>query len=165
MILGVYVIKRAPKGYRYHTSFLFVIVASGAFLLAISFHFSRVNERAEQFVFRQMPNGFAVITEKQWNHPEEGLLAGRVQKVAKENFEVQVQSGNVFRVVVNGNTVFYGKRDVATGNFVMVHGEKERDRVVVAETVKIVEVPQSTPLQPSHEDERSRRYDQEQEVE
>ncbi len=141
VFLAVYVARKTPKGYRYRIGSLLTVALLIVSFFALIFHLSHVNEKAERFINERAPGGFHSMTEKQWNHPEDGFLGGRVISKEGMSFTIEMHGGETWKVMTSDATVFYGKNDMNIGSLVMISGQKQGNGVFMASTVKITGMP------------------------
>ncbi len=137
--LAVYVLRKTPKGHRYQVGFLSLAGAIVVFVVATVFHMSHINERAENMFAGRGPAVFDRLAEGQWARPEKGVLGGKVESIAEESFTVRVPQGEVWTVILDKDTVLYGKDRLSFGNQVFIEGSKEGEYIFVARRVKILE--------------------------
>ncbi|MBP9698050.1 MAG: hypothetical protein KBD65_02585 [Candidatus Moranbacteria bacterium] len=133
---SLFVIKKAPRGYRYGVGITLFLASVVVFILITLFHLSHVDERAEGFVARQGPRGVSQLVERQWNRPEEGALSGRVTAINLPTFEIISHSGKRWNIITDSNTVFRGKKELAEDAFVTLLGEKSDEETFQAEVVR-----------------------------
>jgi len=138
VFLAFFSLRKTESGYRYDfwkiaASALGVILVFG--FLAASAGFGR---KMNGVMMNDFPGyGRLVATkESQWSQPEKGLLAGTVNSVSANSFDLQDFSGKDWQILIDEKTVVRPSARLESGETIKAIGQTENNQTFKADEIR-----------------------------
>jgi len=138
LVFGMLAFRKTKRGYRYSLLFATSLTVLIASILGIIFHFSRVNDRMREGFFFESNKEFrrmAFPIEGRWQKPETGFLAGEIEELNEDNFNLKTPRGEMWTVFYSADTKGTEKEFFCNDSQVGVVGEKRGEYEFEAEVV------------------------------
>ncbi len=140
--MGFAVVRRTRWGYRYSIAVVVGLTFVGVMLCGIILHLTNMNQFVGRIMMAGGPARMRMIFPEQdrWQHPEQGLLGGRIVEIGDELYEdgliVYAFDGAVWRVVVTRDTMLPRRRPLAEGMDVQMIGTALDVTTFTAEVIR-----------------------------
>ncbi|MFA5994455.1 MAG: hypothetical protein WC823_05850 [Parcubacteria group bacterium] len=133
VILGVFLavaiwgVRKTENGYRFGWSKIIGLVLGGLLLLGLFFSFFGFGNRANSIMSGRIPYfmQYTMTKEIQWMQPEEGLLAGTILTMEKNQFALADLNGKKWVIDFDGQTLIRPAVDFSVGQMVKLVGNRK----------------------------------------
>lgn len=130
--------KHTKFGYRHSFKMVILVYFLLTLVLGGILYFVKVGDKMENLFVQKVPF-YEMMTEHRqrvWQHPEIGLLGGRIEKFLPNGFML-IDIDNSSWLVDTKEAQFFGIRELKIGNNVGLTGEKIAEGLFKANTVKV----------------------------
>lgn len=123
-------LRKTETGYRFSRAKIFGIITAFSLSAAAIFFFSGLGKGANSEISRVFPRYVLLVPTKEalWSNPEEGFLAGKIDLVEKEYFDLKDLRGSDWEININSETKVRPSVELQSGEMVKIIGKKTSDK-------------------------------------
>lgn len=125
LISAYYFYRKTPKGHKINVSTLVLLLVFLGLGAASMLHILGINREA-YFQLARMPfyHQMMFTKEREWSHPDRGLLWGEVVSVSRNDFSLRDMSGKNWKVAYDNSTFFEDRIYSDQGQNVKIIGQR-----------------------------------------
>ncbi len=138
IVLAYFNYKYTKFGYRHSFKMVILVYFLLTLVLGGILYFAKVGRQLENLFAQKVPFYEVMVKHRQkvWQHPESGLLGGRIEKFLPNGFMI-VDINNFNWLVDAKEAKFFGIKELKIGNVVGLTGEKIAEGLFRADIVKL----------------------------
>lgn len=131
-------IRNTERGYRFSWIKIAGVVALAFILLGLFFYFLGLSTQINNLVMNNIPHSIHHTTtrETQWMQPEQGLLAGKILGLSKDEFQLEDLEKKEWVISISEETVIRPAVNLSPGEMVKIIGNQKTENLLEATEVR-----------------------------
>lgn len=138
LVVSFWGIRKTERGYRFSRLKVVSITALSFVLLGLFFYFLGLSKQANNLVIKNVPQFIhhTVTKETQWMQPGQGLLAGKIIEIGKDEFQLEDLRKKNWAVNFNEETIIRPAVNLSPGEMIKIIGNQKTDNLFEAKEVR-----------------------------
>ncbi len=143
LFFAILAYRSTKKGYRHKITSIIILIVLAISLLGFINHISKINRHMERpFEEHVLPRlgRFAPSREKRFSMPQEGIVAGRIKTIEKNQIIIQNRKQE-WAITFSSETEVKGRKPMEIGVMILVFGKKKQENSVFKAKTIITDLP------------------------
>lgn len=134
LVVAFLSLRNTERGYRFHWLGMLGVIILSLLLMAVFFYKFNLGGKLNNWIVGHVPYAtkYTVTKEVQWMQPEEGLLAGTILNIKKNQFQLEDLRGKLWIIDFSKETKIRPVVNFSVGQKVKIIGNKKDDKTFEA---------------------------------